>query len=295
MNNIYSLYVTTTKDEREYFYMLIDKIRLFKNFITIVHLDFYFNDTVKNININKKKLSYTKYSFNNRVLHVKTGFIVNLQDLVNCFESTQGNNIFMYSGHSNGIYLMRHNIRLLTIQDFCGLVYGVLKKKADLIIFDCCLCGNINCLSICKGYTDYVIASSGYWSELSMLQTKSIYSSRNYKDIITEMISLENNNNDNFITNYVLYNLNKYFDNLVSLTLKYKDQFKSKSYVIDKVYYKDLECCFKDLGIDIRDILGKIIEYQRFKVHKCHSVKKSSKASKSYPSSMFIILRSPVK
>ena len=109
------------------------------------------------------------------------------------------------------------------------------------------------------------------------------------------MISLENNNKDNFITDYALYHLNDYFTQLVNLTLKFKDQFKSKSYIIDKIYYKDLECVFRDLNIDIKEVLSKIVWFIRFKVKKCHSVKKSKKANKSNPSAMSIILKNPIK
>jgi hypothetical protein len=292
--NIYSLYVTTTRSERKYFKMLLTIIKNFNNFVNIVHLDFKYNETVKNLKINKKVINYTNYVFENGNVIIKTGTIVSLDSLIEVYKLyniKEGKNIFMYSGHSNGLYLKRHKINILEVQDFCDITFQVLKKKVDLIVFDCCLCGNINCLSVCRNYTDYIIASSGYWSELSLLQTKSIYLTEDYKKMIDEMITIENKGK-NFITNYVLYNLNEYLNVLIKLVNIHFFQFKSsKSYVIDKVYYKDLECCFKDIGINIKPILQKVVIFQRFKTKNCYNIKKSVKANKSYPSSMFIILR----
>jgi hypothetical protein len=99
--------------------------------------------------------------------------IYNFEDLVNLFkfEPNGMKNAFVYSGHSNGINLMKHNIRILRVEDFCELSYRTLKQKADVLIFDCCLCGNIGTLYVCYDYTKYVLASSSYQSYLSILQT----------------------------------------------------------------------------------------------------------------------------
>lgn len=295
--NIYSLYVTRSRYERNYFNYLLKNIN-FKN-VVIVHLDFHYLDHVDNLKINTKNINYTLYQNGN----VVSGILKTFDQLVGIFPRFNNglDNFFMYSGHSNGMYLMNKNIKLLRIDDFCELAYRVVGKKIDVLGFDCCLCGNINCLSTCYNYTKYIVAASGYWAELSMLQTKSIYhyqgdkDIKNYlKNIVTEMINIESVSGD-FITNYSIYEMNNSLLQLIRLTLNYKDSFtKKKNVIIENYYYKDLECAFKEIGIDIKKLLEAFVLFCRFKTNKCYTVKKKKSASKSYPSNLSIITKRPI-
>ena len=172
--NIYSLYVTRSREEREYFFKVLNNVQ--RTNVQIVHLDFKYTDTVFNMKFYRQPITAVKYTFKNNILNKKTSVIYDFDDLVRIYTPEQGKSIFIYSGHSDGMYLLKHNIRLLRIEDFCDLTFKVIGKKADLLIFDCCLCGNIGCLSICRDYTQFVIASTSYWSFLSVLETEAVYS-----------------------------------------------------------------------------------------------------------------------
>jgi hypothetical protein len=207
----------------------------------------------------------------------------------------------MYSGHSDGMYLTKHHIRLLRVEDFCYFAKNVIGRKADLFVFDCCLCGNINCISTCQGYTDYVIASTSYWSFLSILETRGIYEPCNdtleySKKIIRQLIQIEKRIKDAFVTNYCLYSTTcPELNECINIVLKYKDRFPlKKSYVMDKGYYKDIECEMRSLGLNVTPLLKKIVMYQRFKT-KCRNTKVPLNANKSTPSSMLVVLKRPIK
>ena len=301
--NIHSLYVTRSKSERDYFYKLLEFLRDKPN-VKIVHLDFKHSDTVGNLKENTKPIRTTVYNpkdtYNPKDSY-KTN-IITFEDLVRLFEFKDNSlpNAFVYSGHSNGLLLMKHNIRILTIEDFCELSVQTIHKKADVFIFDCCLCGNISVLNAVKDSTKYVIASSSYWSELSILYTHSIFDST--KDLqsvlvnaIKEFIYNEEQHSDAFVTDIMLYSINDSLLELIKLVLTHKDTFTSKDYIIDKTYYKDIYCLFKGIGIDIQGLLDKFVIFKRFDVKKCHARLKSKKDSSSWPSELSIILRNPVK
>ena len=294
--NIHSLYVTRSKSERDYFYKLLDFIRDKPN-IKIVHLDFNYSDTIGNLKENTKPIKATVY--NNK--HLFKTNIITFNDLVRLFEFKDNSlpNAFVYSGHSNGLVLMKHNIRILTIEDFCEISFKILRKKADVFIFDCCLCGNISVLNAVKHSTKYVIASSSYWSELSILHTHSIFESNDLQSVlvnaIKEFIYNEEHHKNSFTTDVMLYSINSSLSELINLVLKHKNTFTSKDYIIDKRYYKDLYCLFKGIGIDIQDLLDKIVLFKRFEVNNCHSRVKSKKANSSWPSELSIILKNPLK
>ena len=295
--NIHSLYITRSKDERDYFYKLLEHTKKFgDNYIKIVHIDFKWDSVYKNIKFNNKHMVANVYT--NGLL--KKESIFNFEDLVKLFEYRDNGkpNAFVYSGHSNGINLMKHNIRILRIEDFCELVYRTLNKKADVLIYDCCLCGNISALNISMNFSKFMIAASSYWSSLSILHTYEIYENGDLIQIlinsIKEFIEFEKNEKDAFTTDIMLYELNNNIKILVNLVLKYKDHFKHlKDYIIDKGYYKDLYCVFKDLGIPIQGILDKFILFKRFEVKRCHPKVKSIKANTSWPSELSIILKNP--
>ena len=197
--NIYSLYVTRSKDEREYLYRVLEFIQRNKYSAQIVHMDFKWNAEVSNIRFNKQSIPVKKYNYIHGYPTIKTYTITCLDDLIKLYIHIPGKSLFMYSGHSDGMYLVKHNIRLLRIEDFCYFAKSIIHTKADVFVFDCCLCGNINCLSVCRGYTDYIIASTSYWSFLSILETHGIYEPANNmvdycKKMIRQLIRIEKKN-----------------------------------------------------------------------------------------------------
>ena len=299
--NIYNLYVTRSRDERNYFYKTIEFIKkttLKQIRVVIIHLDFKWDETVLNMKEFNQRMLANVYVFENNKLDTHKVIINNLNDLIGCFRSFEqiisNKNMFMYSGHSDGLYFRNKHINILRIEDFCEIIKGVLNKKADIVIFDCCLCGNINCLSICRNYCNYVIASTSYWSYMSVLDTHSIYLDNDNtpeycKNIVKEMINLEHIEKGVFITDYALYEMNGYLDNFINKVLFYKDHFDLKSsYVLDYAYYKDIECEFRELNIHI-DTSGFIL-FQRLPVKKCHSKKNKKNANSSWASKLLIIL-----
>ena len=195
---------------------------------------------------------------------------------------------------------MKHNIRILRVEDFCELSYRTLKEKADVIIFDCCLCGNISVLNIALPFAKYLIASSSYWSYLSILHCPELYYTHgDFKQTlinsIQSFIVMEENTKKTFVTNVMLYELNDSVKEFVNMVLLYKSKFNGGNYIIDKPYYKDIYCVFKDLGINIQGLLDKFVLFKRFIVKKCNRRTKSPKAKNSWPSELSIILKNPIK
>jgi hypothetical protein len=301
MVNIYSLYVTRSKAERDYFYKILQFIKKKSvNSVNLVHLDFRYDDVYHNMKYNNKLITAFVYTFGDNVSLEKVE-IYNLEDLKSLFKKNDNldKNVFVYSGHSDGINLKKSKIEILRIQDFCEIINNTLGgEKADLIIYDCCLCGNINCLSISRNYTKYVIAATSYWSYMSALMTKAIYTNLNIidycKTIVNETINLENGGDQKEIyhTSFVIYSMNKNLDVLIDFVLKNKHLIdKKENNVINNYYYKSLNCSFKE----INDLLKKIIIYQRFKKEKCYSRKLSNKANHGIPTKMMIIIKNPSK
>ena len=290
--NIHSLYVTRSKDEREYFYELLGFMRQFSKNYKIVHLDFKWDSVVTNIKFSNQKM--IAHIYTDKV--IKKLVIYNFEDLLELFKF-EGNglpNAFVYSGHSDGIHLMKHNIRILRVEDFCELSFRTLGKKADVLIFDCCLCGNVSVLNICYNYTNYLIASTSYWSSLSILFTREIY--KNFGETmlinaIKEFIKMEESTKNTFTTDIILYKMNKSVLELINLIKVHKDQLKHRgNYIIDKRYYKDIQCALKET-VNIQPLLDKIILFKRFEVTKCHSRPKNKGANSSWPSDLSIILK----
>jgi len=301
--NIYSLYVTRSREERNYLNKVINLIKQegFKNNIQIVHLDFKYTDVVHNIKIYRQTICAILYTFKNGMFSKKESTIYDFDDLIKLYKPLTGQNTFIYSGHSDGMYLVKHNIRILRIEDFCELIQKVIKKRADLMVFDCCLCGNIGCLSICKDHTKYVIASTGYWSYLSVLETKALYSNITdllifSKSVVNDIIHIEETTKDTYITDFCLYEMNSSLDKLIELVLIHKNSFNlHKCYVMDKSYYKGIECQFMEsLGMNIKVLLNGFIKFQRFRLNKCRDTKVSKNANKSIPTGIVIILKRPI-
>ena len=59
--------------------------------------------------------------------------------------------------------------------------------------------------------------------------------------------------------------------------------------------YKDLECCFSELGIDINPILDKFVISGRYRKYQCVNKKLSKLKESSIPSKLMIVLKRPIK
>ena len=63
--NIFNIYVTRSREERNYFKKITDCIKNFNDstfFIQIVHLDFKYNQVVKNMKYFRQKMIVTVYN-----------------------------------------------------------------------------------------------------------------------------------------------------------------------------------------------------------------------------------------
>ena len=299
MVNLYNLCVTRSKQELEYFNKVLQFITNLKQGTTlqIVHFNFKSKDQIQNITVNKTPLPVNLYNFDNKGLTTYQTTILTLQDIANLYKPLKNEPIvWIYSGHSDGIYLAKKKLRLFRIEDYCEIV-KLVTNRADVMIFDCCLCANINCLYTCYGYTDYVISASSYQSYLSVLHTQSIYRGKSdipgyCKMVLKEMSSLEQVDPDAYDTNFNIYRVNESVLQLAKLVLVYKDQFTcNKGFVIDYASYKDLDCCFKDIGIDISKLLDKINLWTRYSKTKCVNKKLPRSKNYSIPSRLMIILK----
>jgi hypothetical protein len=306
MVNIFNLYVTINKYELNYFYKVVHFLQ-FMDFkpgvnVQIVHFDFKTNERVANITLNKRPLFVSVFTFSSTGKNMYQKYITNIRDIVDLYNPvSNGANVWIYSGHGGGNYLAKKNVRLLRIEDFCEIVYRVIGKPADLIIFDCCLCGSINCLYTCaiNNSAKYVMAASSYQSYLSVMHTQSLYRFNDdivtyCKGILKEMSSFEKVEREAYDTNFNIYQLTPAVLELAQLTLDYKDLFKlKKSFVIDNAKYKDLECCFSELGINIKPLLDDITLFTRYTKSKCVNVKQPRNKDTSIPSRLTVVLKRP--
>jgi len=93
-------------------------------------------------------------------------------------------------------------------------------------------------------------------------------------------------------TNYNIYKISPSVLELAQLTLNNKHQFSNKhSFVVDFAKYKDLECCFAELGIDIKPLLADICVYTTYNKIKCVNTKQSHKKDKAVPSCLMVVLK----
>jgi hypothetical protein len=303
--NIYNLYITRSKPELEYFKKLVhflSYVELKETHLQVVHLDFKSKDSIPNIKYNLTKMIATVYTFSSAERTVYQTVIYNLDNLISLYKHRSGPNVFIYTGHSDGMYLVKKKVRILRIEDFCELTFKVNKGvKADLMIFDCCLCGNIGALYLCYNFTNYVIGSTSYQSYLSLLHTHCAYRFNgnivNYaKEIIKELGNKEKSDDQAYDSNFSLYSMNEHLLKLIDLVLQFKNRFDyRKSFVIDYSYYKDIECLFKELAMDINGLLDKIVVFNRYQKQKCINRKLHKKKDYSIPSKLMIVLKRPIR
>jgi len=271
--------------------------------VQIVHIDFKSNQIVPNIKFQNTEMTAFVYTFEPGNRQRRQTTIYNLDNLVDVYTYLPGTNVFVYSGHSDGMYFVKKKIRILRIEDFCELVYRVNnRQKADLMIFDCCCCANIGTLYTAYNFTKYLMASTSYQSYLSVLETQSMYKGATggipkfAEGLIKELGSLEKIDPNAYDSAFCLYHLNEAVLQLVELTLLNKDRFNyRKSYTIDSNKYKDLECSFMELGIDIKPLLNKIVEYTRYTKTDCRNRKISKKKETSTGSNLTIILKRHIR
>ena len=106
----------------------------------------------------------------------------------------------------------------------------------------------------------------------------------------------EKTDHDAYDSDYSLYNMNEHLLEFIQLTLQFKDQFDyRKSFVIDYSYYKDLECSFKELGMNVTGLLNKFVLFNRFRKQKCVNRKLNKKKDYSIPSKLMIVLKRPIR
>lgn len=222
--NIYSIYVTNTRLEYKYFINNIIKHLPATN-LKLIHLHVH-----PMSELGKSPFHVTVYP------EQKMYKVLNLNSIVKIFKTLQPSdrNVFVYSGHSDGINMKR----LFRIDDFCKIIEKTIDKKADLVIFDSCLMGNIHCLYMCRHVTKYVIASPYYYDYLSVLETKSIWKPKVVgRNLIDEYMAI-NCLKSKFQSHLVMYNMNLHLDKYITFLLKNPKSYKS---VIPKYpYYRDI-------------------------------------------------------
>jgi hypothetical protein len=307
--NIFGLYISYNQSERKYFEKILDKI--LKNYndnrILLIHFTFHNNDKVAHIRTLTKKIPCEVIMIKDGVYIRSNTYIHKIKDIINLYKmlshTPESPNVFIYSGHSDGLILGHKRIYFISMDDFSEIVLGALGKKSDLIWCDSCLSGNISSLNSLKETTRYFIASPMYYNfDPSVLETKNLYqfakqkgSNKNKiisygKKIINEYMRIqkENFNSRDFMVNIVFYEMNQYVPKLVDLVLKHKDQFEfnhcgmSKS----KYYYMDILCSMKHLDTKLyqktKKYLDQIICY-----------KKQYDLGENLDSKLLIILREP--
>jgi hypothetical protein len=282
--NIYSLYLTFNKDDIKIFYDVVKQIIINNNHqnIKILHVRFHKNDVLHTIRNNKNKLDCEYITIINGKLSITQVNIYKIHDIISLFKQNKssGINIFTYSGHSDGLHFIHRKIHLLSVKDFGYIIKKTLMKKADYIICDICLCGNIGFLNIVKNNTKYVIASPSYYSYLSILTMKNMYiypKDNNIitfgKNIIKEYIKTSIKDKHiykSFNTNLVLYEVNDKLLELIKIVKKYKNDYNMHKCKINKedYYYIDVLCALKSVNYDdmssIKEMYKSIIKYQKY-------------------------------
>jgi hypothetical protein len=180
-------------------------------------------------------------------------------------------NIFIYSGHSDGIIISHHRMYVMNLVDLSILIQSIKGKKFDLFIADTCLLGSINALEKLRSCTKYVLASPSYCDYLSFLQTRSLYQSnasmlKYIKNIVKEMITMYSKvfSEKSFMIHFCLYHLNSSLNKLIQVVQDNKKFFKIDKKDICAIngkdyYYTDLICTLGKNNIDVSDLMEKII------------------------------------
>lgn len=274
--NIHNLYISFNEEDRVIFYEVLADILKYNNNnnIAIVHIKFNEGDVIDNINYIDKPLLAEVVTIKKNKLFIKQTEIVNINNIIDIFKKNcvHSRNIFVYSGHSDGLYLIHKKIHILSLKNFMEIIQKSICKKADLIIGDACLLGNIGSLKICKNYSKYMISSPAYYGYVSMMSMQNLYKFTNLvtygKNIIDEYAIIQKSS-----FNVVLYELkNKNLQDIIDIVKKEKDNIKYKSCAINKkdYYYVNVECGLSQIKYKKLELfkqkLDSIIKYQKYRI-----------------------------
>jgi hypothetical protein len=300
--NIFDLYISFCKNDVKIFEKIIKKVIEYHNGNPIIIIHFIFNkeDKVYNIKKMNQTIPCELIMIRDNICSRMNLFIETLEDIIDLFKiniSNKGKNIFIYSGHSDGLILGHKHVYFISMDDFREIVVSVLGKKCDLIWGDACLMGNIGTLNSLRDATKYLIASPMYYNYDSVLELKNLYRFPEKKDtdrlitygknMIDEYMKIQRKKfiYKYFMVNIVFYEMNSYVDKLVNIVLNHKDKFEYDLCSINKrdYYYVDILCVAKNINENkIKDYLDKIIKY-----------KKQYDIGNNLDSKLLIILREP--
>lgn len=300
--NIYDLYISFCKNDIKIFEKIIKKVIEYHNGNPIIIIHFIFNkdDKIYNIKTLKEDIPCEIILIQDNQYSRTHLYIRDLTDIVTIFlqlQSEKGKNVFIYSGHSDGLILGYKHIYFISMDDFSEIILGVLGKKCDLVWGDACLMGNISSLHSLKNATKYLIASPMYYNYDSVLELKNLYRYReddSMFDYSKRMIDEYMRNQRKkfiykyFMVNIVLYEMNLYVSKLVNIIMKHKDRFEYDLCSMSKrdYYYLDILCALKQIDSKdkkkVKNYLDKIILY-----------KKQYDIGNNLDSKLLIILREP--
>jgi hypothetical protein len=304
--NIFGLYISFSQSEKKSFEKTLQKVIEYQNgnHIVIIHFVFDHDDKIDHIrNVSKKIPCELILIKDNNCIRLDT-YIHSIKDIIGLYKvlnsSNHFPNIFIYSGHSDGLILGHKRIYFLSMDDFAEIIMGVLHKKCDLVWCDTCLSGNISSLNSLKDVTRYFIASPMYYNYDSVLELKNLYrypdQKRNTrmisygKRIINEYMKIQRKKftSTNFMVNIVFYEMNRYVSKLIDIILQNKNKIEYNICSISKsdYYYIDILCSLKQLDFKlynkVKKYLDQIIVY-----------KKQLDLGNNLDSKLLIILREP--
>lgn len=178
--NIYNLFMTFSKPDREYYYKIFRDVT-FNNKesnLCMIHIPFDHNDKIDNIEYEKKGRHVDIFYINSEQFIHENTTIKNLDDIAKIFKKNNifEHNVFVYSGHSDGLFFNHRNVLYMTINNYCDVIKKTIgSKPSDFLILDACLLGNLNLLNICNGFTKYIISAPSYYDMASIMSTPQIY------------------------------------------------------------------------------------------------------------------------
>ena len=71
--------------------------------------------------------------------------VSNIDDIAEIYKKNciYNRNIFVYSGHSDGLFLIHKKIHLFSLKNFMEIIRKSISKKADIVFGDACLLGKV--------------------------------------------------------------------------------------------------------------------------------------------------------
>lgn len=265
--NIYSLYISFSKQDVQVFKNIFQKVcqNIGMNNLLIFHLDL------------SKRNKLTIFKFEYAMIHDSNYKIKSVRELVSLYQTLSKwkkeykKNIFIYSGHFDGILIAHHRMYVMSLDDLSILIQSIKGKKMDLFVADTCLLGSINALEKLRSCTKYVLASPSYNDYLSFLETKSFYQSsfsivQFAENLVKEMLKMYTKvfTEKSFMIHFCLYHLNPYLNQLIELVQDNKHLFQTDKKDICAMngkdyYYTDLKCTLFKNNMDVSKLIQKII------------------------------------